>query len=532
MLHIVIIAVLCGVASAEKSDRPMSVPREVKGIGVQPGSYEPARENVPQVTAHLQVVTDRPANDFWTNPALIDSAMLLDYAADYDEVTGRYWVALSTWFDSLVKVYYSDDVGATWVNLYNIWLSPNCLYYKLGLVIARGDSNIAHFFIRHDMNNGDIYDFRVFLDTFVWSYHAVSADADTITGFAVCRDYHSDYGLYCVHCNATRQGSNGLFRRSFDFGRTWDAQGFAGVADPNISAGANSNIHTTAVLPVTCNMLWYQNNVNRGDPASWCLLAVLSADTFKHRRPRVASVLTQPDTVATTWVLYYHNYHNSGDLDVDYAFKSHARQDTWTRDRHLAWTALHDEYFPDIRHYKQPNYPYIAASFSVADTSWDTSQVFWCYARADSPTVWTSPHLASDTFRRTDFLLGSQLLGSSYNGGVLFCGELGYYPHGLYFNAPQLGLHDRSAQNLNSGLRIAPNPARGVVLLTSASPIHAIRVYDALGRQVRALDARGTRSTFLWNGHGAHGRKLPAGVYLVRAETQSGAVAGRLLYLP
>src|SRR5262245_22479698 len=76
------------------------------------------------------------------------------------------------------------------------------------------------------------------------------------------------------------------------------------------------------------------------------------------------------------------------------------------------------------------------------------------------------------------------------------------------------------------GLAASPNPARGLVTLTLANPtaeaVRArVRVLDLAGRRVAQLPetmARSGTTRVFWDGLGARGETLPAGVYLVSAE--------------
>ena len=84
-------------------------------------------------------------------------------------------------------------------------------------------------------------------------------------------------------------------------------------------------------------------------------------------------------------------------------------------------------------------------------------------------------------------------------------------------------------------LRATPNPFRGEVRLSielpSARPV-TLRIFDVSGRLVRTLreeaDGRGGPRVAVWNGRGATGRPLPAGIYLVRIEAGNASAACRI----
>ena len=80
-----------------------------------------------------------------------------------------------------------------------------------------------------------------------------------------------------------------------------------------------------------------------------------------------------------------------------------------------------------------------------------------------------------------------------------------------------------------AGLRIAPNPVRGVAFIHLPAPERgAIVILDPQGRAVRHLDAGGA-TAIRWDGRDDAGARLPAGAYWVR--TAAGRTA-RAMVLP
>ncbi|MEO5988281.1 MAG: FlgD immunoglobulin-like domain containing protein, partial [Candidatus Eisenbacteria bacterium] len=83
----------------------------------------------------------------------------------------------------------------------------------------------------------------------------------------------------------------------------------------------------------------------------------------------------------------------------------------------------------------------------------------------------------------------------------------------------------------------APNPFRGTVsfalLLPGAGSVR-VDVLDVSGRRVRTLMAEqataGSRS-LVWDGRDARGASLPAGVYLVRAQSGATVSSRRVVLL-
>ncbi len=81
---------------------------------------------------------------------------------------------------------------------------------------------------------------------------------------------------------------------------------------------------------------------------------------------------------------------------------------------------------------------------------------------------------------------------------------------------------------LGLGLAIAPNPARGAVLVRWSGASGAVRfeVLDARGRRVASGDAgAGVSGGWTWGALRSDGRRVPAGIYFVRATDAAGHVA-------
>ena len=83
------------------------------------------------------------------------------------------------------------------------------------------------------------------------------------------------------------------------------------------------------------------------------------------------------------------------------------------------------------------------------------------------------------------------------------------------------------------GFRVSPNPARGDVQLSwrvGRGPV-TVTVFDAGGRRVMVHDAAPAAGTTSWDGRGADGAPVAAGVYLVRLEAPGVREARRLVRL-
>ncbi len=527
------------ITESEKSATPIVLPQMKEPCGFINGleNYQPAREIPSEIEAKT---ISYQVNEFptylWGVDVAIDTHYLTAYDVDYDMTTGWLYAAIG-WYDSTVRIFRSTDNGLHWGYFQGFVHTPKSLYWNIGLVFGRGDSNWLYLFVRHNINNGDIYLFRVRPDNpGVWSHHAVATGADTIDDFSVCRDYRSNYGLYCLWANERRGDDNGRFLRSFDYGKTWDSQSYYNLWDLHISPGATRFLNFTGAFATPLgerNRVFYEWNRNYGAPGNWGGDAIVSFDTFNHYWPKVASVLTTPDSLATTWVLYEYNWRNTGDYDIWYAVRSHAWGDTWRRRRNFAASTLLDELCPDIKHYKLANYPWVCATYTAADSAWDDSvNVYWTFAHKDSPTTWEELTRVNDSLWSEGGWVGSRVIwtpaGPSVGGAIFSRGGLFLLPHGLYMDAPFFtGVSDKG--NKANALRISSNPARGQVKFYPISEAKSLRIYDASGKLVKSFT--NPKGRILWNGRNEKGRFVSSGIYIIKIATENGEISEKLLFL-
>jgi hypothetical protein len=513
---------------AAGNQEPVAMPADTGPIGIIPSTYQPARKMDCATEARLEPA---PQMD-WSFPRVLDTSMMLSYSADHDPLTGYYYAAVGTRTDSLIKLYRSTDNGATWSWLCNIIPSPACLFYKLDLVVARGDSSFLHVFARWGYNGGDIYDYRISLDGAPFSYFGVATGPDTVDDFSACADYRPNYGLYCFWANQQREGTNGGFMTSTDYGVTWSSVQSSNVWDVDVSATADNDINTAFVLAPRRKEVVYQRNRDYGDPMSWALPVSVGygLDTMHHYSPRVISALTLPDSSATTWVMYHYDWQNSGDWDVNYAVRSNAWADTWNRGYTLSSAVGEMEYFPDLTNFKEPGCTRVAATFSRLNAARDTGFVYWQTAEAASPQYWTAKQAVNDTFRLVDIYIGSALVGGSVNGGVVFSKGIpgNLLPIGLYYNSSALpGVQDPGSRPSEQALRVFPNPARGKVRFALPAPARSVAIYNLAGKLVRTLSGSGPLS---WDGSDSRGILAAPGLYVIRARTATGTASARLIY--
>lgn len=134
-------------------------------------------------------------------------------------------------------------------------------------------------------------------------------------------------------------------------------------------------------------------------------------------------------------------------------------------------------------------------------------------------------------------LVGRDLLQNAA-GNFVVCGKDGSGPPFVAELGWSTGIaSDLTAQVRNAGLLMAPNPARrsvGIQWRPGAPGPAELEVLDLSGRRVHhahASPGAGGRAAYTWNLLDASGAPVPAGVYLVRVETQWGRAVERLVLI-
>jgi len=477
-------------------------------------------------------VSNRSPQD-WGGDVLIDTGYMGDFAVDYSMADGTMWLAEAPYLDSIVYVFRSTDHGATWDNVFWFTTNPLSTVPRLGLVLGEGDSSYVNvFFLNPASENGNVGVVRIKPDLSFWDAYWVLTGPDSITDFAVCRDYRSNYSMYCWAVVGAAGGS-APFLWSRDFGKTWVGTSWFNVIEPFLSPSAGPRVNFTCMNSgreyVTAGY-----NFNYGDSTSWSY-GIVNGDTFKCYKPRIAAANTLPDSIATRWVMYTKNFQNTGDYDAMYAFSSDATGDTWMKENTYRNSSLYQEGFGDIQHYKAIGNAYVNLSYNEhVSSGGDTSNSYWTWTDAANPYSWVTPTQVNDSGTLTAWMtLASRLVYSpgapgSGSGVVYARAGLFYIPYGLYFDAPwlTLGIADQRGRAA-SRLVIAPSVTRGPVELRLPEGTTRVTVFDASGRSVQTFAAPG--GGLRWDLRNTAGARVAPGVYVLRAETGHGTASGKVI---
>lgn len=505
-------------------------------------NYQPPREVNSPVRVYGTLINQEVEYPYdWGRDALIDTSRLYDFDGDYDENNGWLWVVLAPRYDSVFRIYRSTDRGVHWTLCYEFYHTSRSLYSKVGIVLGRGDSNYVYVFIRHTglNNTGDIGGIKIKFDLSGWSDFWVTWDNDTVNDFSVCKDFRSNYGLYCIASNENRGGANTKVYRSTNYGRTWDSQTGWNIYDPHIVFGTGSNLFLTFVRP-TRDTLCFQRNTNYGDPTNWRDLTNLHTSSSRKYCPKVSPAFTVPDSWATTWVLYEMDFLNTGDIDIWYAVRSHAWGDTWRRINILSASSLLDERVPDVKYYKSTGNIWINATYVIYDSSYnETSYVYSRWSDANSPFNWHETTKVNDSGTQVGTWFGPKTCGPKIiyspgapapGGGILYARMYSYYlPKGLYFDAPWFPSAIEREKEYKAKILKIKTISQKEVVFQFTKEVSDIAIYDLEGRLVKSFINKDKQ--IIWNGKDKSGKEMPTGVYLVKFKTDKKEFTQKFIFL-
>jgi len=436
--------------------------------------------------------------------AVIDTGTFLATGADY-MMDGTMYVTAFRTSDTVNWFYRSTDHGLTWQQLEGYWLGGSggrVRTRRLGLCVGEGDSAFLYTFLCLEPPWEGLYQIRTDLDGTNGMLVGVHAGSDTVTDFAVCRDYTgSNYWLYAVAVNDQRVGrNNAWYRRSTDYGKTWALTDTGnGDLHPHYSFGAGSWLYHVleGSNPYARGEVWLFYNPVYGARGQW-QMQTIRPDTFSVRDPVIAPAFTLPESSATVWTLFSHDYQGIGDWDMFFAWSTSGGR-SWP-----AWGTLSSvfdslERFPDLRNYTSLGNTYINASYIWESNTQRT--VYRHYANSPDPTGWSDTLRintnSAGTGREIRPLVVYSPGGPGSGSGCVFVGA---GLQNLYFNSPWL-----TALAEAGSPRLSPRPrallCRGAFEWPGSLPA---RLFNAAGRSV-ALVMPGANDL----------RYLPVGVYQI-----------------
>lgn len=449
----------------------------------------------------------------------VTTGPVYSFATDYEQdPTGTMWAAVG-WGDSTVRVFKSEDHGASWPYVNGFYWPPKHPIGKLEMAVGAGDSNFVYVAELLPANDGDLAWSRINQDGTGLFGGGILSGPDSVTDFAFCRDYVSPYYLYAVAYNGLQEAwtdyPNATILRSTNYSRAWAiTDSSANAHHPRLRAGAGSYIYLGAaphvaawdhVAQATLSPLYFSPGTRVSND--------VYDDTFRVWDAVFAPAFTTPESTATAWIVYSHNYNGGADWDVLYAWTADAMT-TWSPISDIAYTSAVEAYV-DLKNYTSVGNTYMNASYVVTGTS----AAYRTFSEASTPDDWaTAEQMNQGTPVAWDYENTPQLVYSPFGpgtgAGLVFSA---YDGSGVYFNAPWFtgGVTDRPVPRPGTALDVSPSVARGPVRVSWQGVAERLTVTDVTGRKVADFAAP-VGSSLVWDG------KVAAGTYFVRLVTKSG----------
>jgi hypothetical protein len=339
----------------------------------------------------------------------------------------------------------------------------------------------------------------------------------------MCRDYVYPYYLYiCAGDEDNTQELDDFMLRSTDFAKNWTTTNtFRFVSWGSYQAGAGSYLYLAGYPGFSPARGRVNLLVNRffGVPDSWHERQV-QYDTFEVADPVMAPSFVTPPQNAVIWVVYAHNYLNSGDWDIMYAYSTDAGN-SWSSSYYLASRTDRYERYPDLKNYTSVGNEYVNASY-VSEATY--RYVYRHWAAQSDPVNWSDTlrinSNSAGTGREIKPLLVYSPGAPATGAGCVFVGQ---GLRGLYWNAPwMVGIQgENAALSVNkSGFEVLPNPVTNHTTFFWSGNASRLTVYDASGRQVWYCN--NPTSGVQWNRTDLSGKRVSAGVYFAQLTRANG----------
>ncbi len=448
---------------------------------------------------------------------LLDTCRIRATAADY-ELNGTMYAVGNRIQDNWSNIYQSRDHGESWQYIAGFASNPLEPQERIGLVVGEGDSTLVYGFLINPTNSGDLWCVRFDTSGTHANSFPVLVGPDTVTDFAVCRDYSGgDYWLYAVAANELGNDSahNDLVLRSVDYGKTWAVvETLPWINDPHLTASASPWMYVSANLgPAYPGNATLWANAYYMSPDSFYWVTQFFPDTTDCGDPVAAtSFEAEPDS-ATLWILWSHRRRNSRNRDIIYYWSEGIRWPNWTDSLFLASHPDFQEWFPDIRSYTFAGNPWINACYITEGPQFRAVQRR--HAHSHTPTQWSDPISLNETSAGTGSSVRPKLCYTPDAGpgaGAIFTGEGLLH---MYWNAPwRTGVAEESPKH--EGQRTSQTICRGALSLVDGSRQTVDRAWllDVTGRQVMELNP-GENDI----------RHLAPGIYFLRSAESSGRTA-------
>ena len=368
-----------------------------------PGFIPPEDHNTP------------PRPFLWGNDATITTGPVLGgISTDYDGDGNVYAARCTTYSgteNARIRIYKSTDGGVSWAHLAGFYnMSGHQYSYPVVLTGSSGTPDKLYVFYLRSSNHGDLRVARYTVNGTYEGFFSVKEDSDTVTYFSVCADF--GVGSYLMlGYQRERMGDttpNLYTIVSTDMGETWGSQRYvsADASHPDIAYGYGGYVYLVYTKTGgTDAEISACKNTNYGSGVAWQDFEALTEDGWDDDFAKVGALHTSPPTSQHVWVGYNHDYANTGNWDLRFAYSTNAGVN-WSKGHILADDEDYDEMACDLWVGRKTiityvNICYLKSRFvSPADLDYD---VYWAFSNTWGPGTWNSLTKISDHWSSTDY---------------------------------------------------------------------------------------------------------------------------------
>jgi hypothetical protein len=528
----------------EKADRIMAImQQEAKKTWGGP-CYDIVPWNQPRVVPPLR---DGSSFKFfkWGNDVTVATGKVSNgISVDYEDSGYLYAVRCSTYMgteNASVWVYKSTDEGATWSRLCGFYASGGSFTFSHPVIAtgSAGTPDKLYIFYLRSTSNGTIGMARYTVDGDYEGFFNVKSDSDTITYFSACGNY--GIGTHLMVAYQKEDNGHRVYTiTSSDYGETWSNQVSIGEgAHPDIAYGRGGWVYLVReVIGGSDTDVRFGRSSNYGESAlSWRDFQYLTSDSYDDNYPKVAALHTLPDSTPHVWVAYNHDFENTANIDLRYAYSTNGGEE-WSKNHILANELNYNEMACDLWVGRKSSIQYVNVCYlayrgvSYLQRWYD---IYWGFCNTSNPATWHSLAIINDNWGAWDHDGRKVCQGTygdiaSYSSGVVYAGQtldINYY--GLYFDHRYwTDVEDEVAEEKVPGESSLfdnyPNPFNPETRI-SYSIVHPcyvrLAIFNVLGQRIRILvdqDQPTGSKQVVWDGKDENGNEVASGIYFYKLE--------------
>jgi hypothetical protein len=448
-----------------------------------------------------------------------------------------------------VEIYKSTNNGATW-SLFKYFIAGGAYEFSYPkLLVCEYDPYKYLYLLYHRTDSeGQVRLARYNLDgSGSPSYYGVAdmPAGDSVTYFSACQNIYG-WGLTVAYEAHEAGDATPDLRtvRSDDYGATWiydqlvDADG----QHPDIAYGYNSYTYLVSGTTLSGDLdIEFRRSTNRGQ--TWGSATNLMNDSYYDDYPKVAAIHDMAQSAAAVWVIFNHDYANTGNLDLRYVYSTNSGTN-WSSYKILANSSDYDEMAADLVCWRFFEYPLVHVSYvkyrmtSLIPPVW-SADVYSAWSDETDPDNWRDLTKIND--QRSSYSEDARRVcqGSIMNcflfalAGYVYTGSLkapasfnNLYWDGYCFTDVEED-EDQTARpsvfSLDDNYPNPFNPETNIGYFVPRACQVRLEVFNLLGQKIRTLvnehQTAGSREVS-WDGRNEAGEQVASGVYFYKLQAE------------